>query len=184
MHGVPRKAPTQEERDDSSLKAAKLRDLQSQLLHFHHNKMFVIFHCPAYFDLDWVAYCALTDSCSSTGFNLWVFSLQIYERGDWNQCKAVGIESWALHRLELPEARGWAHSWSTKGERSWFGVGLINFWWRIDTCKFLLTFCSFPVLDWLNWAFWEMLNVENIVTFCSSSWLNNWWVPHWVKSYK
>ncbi|KAH6755414.1 hypothetical protein C2S53_013455 [Perilla frutescens var. hirtella] len=40
MHGIPRKAPTQEERDDSSLKAAKLRDLQSQLLHFHHNKIY------------------------------------------------------------------------------------------------------------------------------------------------
>lgn len=52
MHGVPRKAPTQEERDDSSLKAAKLRDLQSQLLHFHRNNMFVIFRFPVYFDLD------------------------------------------------------------------------------------------------------------------------------------
>ncbi|KAG6400863.1 hypothetical protein SASPL_137708 [Salvia splendens] len=40
MHGIPRKAPTQEELDDSSLKAAKLRDLQSQLLHFHHNKIY------------------------------------------------------------------------------------------------------------------------------------------------
>ncbi|XP_057798050.1 geranylgeranyl transferase type-2 subunit alpha 1 [Salvia miltiorrhiza] len=40
MHGIPRKAPTQEERDDSSLRAAKLRDLQSQLLHFHHNKIY------------------------------------------------------------------------------------------------------------------------------------------------
>ncbi|KAL1536263.1 protein geranylgeranyltransferase type II [Salvia divinorum] len=40
MHGIPRKAPTQEERDGSSIKAAKLRDLQSQLLHFHYNKIY------------------------------------------------------------------------------------------------------------------------------------------------
>ncbi|KAL8476964.1 hypothetical protein ACS0TY_029312 [Phlomoides rotata] len=40
MHGRPRKAPTREEQDASSIKAAKLRDLQSQVLHFHHNKIF------------------------------------------------------------------------------------------------------------------------------------------------
>lgn len=40
MHGIPRKPPTQEEQHHSSLKAAKLRDLQSQLLHFHHNKIY------------------------------------------------------------------------------------------------------------------------------------------------
>lgn len=42
MHGRPRKAPTQEEQDASSIKAAKLRDLQTQVLHFHHNKMSVL----------------------------------------------------------------------------------------------------------------------------------------------
>ncbi|PIM98297.1 Protein geranylgeranyltransferase type II, alpha subunit [Handroanthus impetiginosus] len=40
MHGRPRKAPTQEEQKASSLKAAKLRELQSQVLHFHHNKIY------------------------------------------------------------------------------------------------------------------------------------------------
>lgn len=58
MHGIPRKAPTQEERDDSSLKAAKLRHLQSQLLHFHHNKMFLSFpfRCsfPTRFTVNWI----------------------------------------------------------------------------------------------------------------------------------
>lgn len=43
MHGRPRKAPTEEEQEASSLKAAKLRDLQSEVLHFHQNKMYVIF---------------------------------------------------------------------------------------------------------------------------------------------
>ncbi|GER24927.1 geranylgeranyl transferase alpha subunit-relatedfamily protein [Striga asiatica] len=40
MHGRPRKALTEEEQGASSLKAAKLRDLQSQVLHFHHNKIY------------------------------------------------------------------------------------------------------------------------------------------------
>ncbi|XP_073141924.1 geranylgeranyl transferase type-2 subunit alpha 1 [Henckelia pumila] len=40
MHGRPRKPPTQEEQDASALKADKLRHLQSQILHFHHNKIF------------------------------------------------------------------------------------------------------------------------------------------------
>ncbi|KAI3449765.1 hypothetical protein Pfo_006430 [Paulownia fortunei] len=40
MHGRPRKATTQEEEEASSLKAAKLRDLQSQVLNFHHNKIY------------------------------------------------------------------------------------------------------------------------------------------------
>ncbi|KAK6141631.1 hypothetical protein DH2020_024634 [Rehmannia glutinosa] len=40
MHGRPRKALTEEEHGASSLKAAKLRDLQSQVLHFHHNKIY------------------------------------------------------------------------------------------------------------------------------------------------
>ncbi|CAA0841929.1 RAB geranylgeranyl transferase alpha subunit 1 [Striga hermonthica] len=40
MHGRPRKALTEEEQRASSLKAAKLRDLQSQVLHFHHNKIY------------------------------------------------------------------------------------------------------------------------------------------------
>ncbi|XP_073310659.1 geranylgeranyl transferase type-2 subunit alpha 1-like [Primulina huaijiensis] len=40
MHGRPRKPPTQEEQDASALKADKLRHLQSQNLHFHHNKIF------------------------------------------------------------------------------------------------------------------------------------------------
>ncbi|KAL3622598.1 hypothetical protein CASFOL_034009 [Castilleja foliolosa] len=39
MHGVPRKAPTEEDQGASSIKAAKVCDLQSQVLHFHHNKM-------------------------------------------------------------------------------------------------------------------------------------------------
>ncbi|KAK4492478.1 hypothetical protein RD792_003287 [Penstemon davidsonii] len=40
MHGRPRKAPTQEEQEASSLKAVKLRELQSQLLNFHRNKIY------------------------------------------------------------------------------------------------------------------------------------------------
>ncbi|KAL6505208.1 hypothetical protein OROGR_025025 [Orobanche gracilis] len=40
MHGRPRKALTEEDQEASSLKAAKLRDLQSQFLHFHHNKIY------------------------------------------------------------------------------------------------------------------------------------------------
>ncbi|CAA0823967.1 RAB geranylgeranyl transferase alpha subunit 1 [Striga hermonthica] len=40
MHGRPRKALTEEEQRASSLKTAKLRDLQSQALHFHHNKIY------------------------------------------------------------------------------------------------------------------------------------------------
>ncbi|KAL3644963.1 hypothetical protein CASFOL_010143 [Castilleja foliolosa] len=40
MHGRPRKALTEEEQRASSLKAAKLRDLQSQVLHLHHNKIY------------------------------------------------------------------------------------------------------------------------------------------------
>ncbi|GFP82901.1 geranylgeranyl transferase type-2 subunit alpha [Phtheirospermum japonicum] len=39
MHGRPRKALTEEEQGASSLKATKVRELQSQVLHFHHNKM-------------------------------------------------------------------------------------------------------------------------------------------------
>ncbi|KAL3647743.1 hypothetical protein CASFOL_008711 [Castilleja foliolosa] len=40
MHGVPRKAPTEQDQGASSIKAAKVRDLQSQVLHFHHNKIY------------------------------------------------------------------------------------------------------------------------------------------------
>ncbi|KAL7262469.1 hypothetical protein ACSBR1_000777 [Camellia fascicularis] len=40
MHGRPRKAPTPEEEKALALKAAKLRPLQSQFLHFHHNKIY------------------------------------------------------------------------------------------------------------------------------------------------
>ncbi|KAL0419770.1 UNVERIFIED_CONTAM: Geranylgeranyl transferase type-2 subunit alpha 1 [Sesamum radiatum] len=40
MHGRPRIAPTKEEQEASSVKAAKLRDLQSQVLNFHHNKIY------------------------------------------------------------------------------------------------------------------------------------------------
>ncbi|KAL6564466.1 hypothetical protein OROMI_015916 [Orobanche minor] len=40
MHGRPRKALTEKEQEASSLKAAKIRDLQSQVLHFHHNKIY------------------------------------------------------------------------------------------------------------------------------------------------
>ncbi|KAL7151575.1 hypothetical protein ABFS83_04G040600 [Erythranthe nasuta] len=40
MHGRPRKAPTDEEQEASSNKAVKLRDLQSQVLQFHRNKIY------------------------------------------------------------------------------------------------------------------------------------------------
>lgn len=40
MHGRPRKAPTAEDEEASSLKATKLRYLQSQFLQIHHNKIY------------------------------------------------------------------------------------------------------------------------------------------------
>ncbi|XP_047334562.1 geranylgeranyl transferase type-2 subunit alpha 1 [Impatiens glandulifera] len=40
MHGRPRKAPSPEEEKSYALKASKLRPLQSQILHFHHDKIY------------------------------------------------------------------------------------------------------------------------------------------------
>ncbi|XP_047266989.1 geranylgeranyl transferase type-2 subunit alpha 1 isoform X2 [Capsicum annuum] len=40
MHGRPRKAPTQEEQEAFTIKASKLRSLQSQFLQFHHKKVY------------------------------------------------------------------------------------------------------------------------------------------------
>nr|GLL48145.1 geranylgeranyl transferase type-2 subunit alpha 1-like [Ipomoea trifida] len=40
MHGRPRRAPSQEEQEASAIKAAKLRSLQTQFIHFHHNKIY------------------------------------------------------------------------------------------------------------------------------------------------
>ncbi|KAL2492992.1 RAB geranylgeranyl transferase alpha subunit 1 [Abeliophyllum distichum] len=40
MHGISRKTPSREEQDASALKASELRDLQSQFLHLHHNKIY------------------------------------------------------------------------------------------------------------------------------------------------
>ncbi|KAL6983120.1 protein geranylgeranyltransferase type II [Sarracenia purpurea var. burkii] len=40
MHGRPRKSPTPEDDRALSIKAAKLRSLQSQFLQFHHNKIY------------------------------------------------------------------------------------------------------------------------------------------------
>ncbi|XP_022872972.1 geranylgeranyl transferase type-2 subunit alpha 1-like isoform X1 [Olea europaea var. sylvestris] len=40
MHGIYRKTPSQEEQEASALKAIELRDLQSQFLHLHHNKIY------------------------------------------------------------------------------------------------------------------------------------------------
>ncbi|CAA2977132.1 geranylgeranyl transferase type-2 subunit alpha 1 [Olea europaea subsp. europaea] len=40
MHGISRKTPSQDEQEASDLKAAELRDLQSQFLHLHHNKIY------------------------------------------------------------------------------------------------------------------------------------------------
>ncbi|XP_055833989.1 geranylgeranyl transferase type-2 subunit alpha 1 [Solanum dulcamara] len=40
MHGRPRKAPTPEEQEAFSVKASKLRSLQSQFLQFHHTKIY------------------------------------------------------------------------------------------------------------------------------------------------
>lgn len=44
MHGRPRRAPKPEDAAAAAIKADKLRSLQSQLLHFHHNKMYYILH--------------------------------------------------------------------------------------------------------------------------------------------
>ncbi|CAH9053269.1 unnamed protein product [Cuscuta europaea] len=40
MHGIPRRAPSQDELEASAVKSAKLRSLQAQFIHHHHNKIY------------------------------------------------------------------------------------------------------------------------------------------------